>query len=330
MSFLNVTSPHAHGPLSTAKVMQLVLLATLPGIAALVGVFGAGVLVNVMIAAVASLACEAAILSLRERPIGFYLKDYSALVTAVLLAVSLPPYTPWWVVVIGAVFAIGVAKQLYGGLGYNPFNPAMAAYVILLISLPVQMTQWGAPFLDHPVGLAEAAARNILQNIDAVTSATPLDALKQGIDTISGTTGYIGGYGWEWVNAGFLLGGLFLLWRGIFSWHAPVSMLAALAVMAFLFPNEAHSRVDSVLFHLFSGASMFGAFFIITDPVSSATTNRGKLIFGGLIGALIYAIRHWGNYPDAVAFAVMLLNLAAPFIDQYTQPRTYGHGGTSS
>ncbi|MEY3017862.1 MAG: hypothetical protein RL336_997 [Pseudomonadota bacterium] len=330
MSLLNVTSPHAHGQLSTAKVMQLVVLATLPGIAALVGVFGAGVLINLVIAAVASLACEAAILSLRGRPVSFYLQDFSALVTAVLLAISLPPYAPWWVVVIGAVFAIGVAKQLYGGLGYNPFNPAMAAYVVLLISLPVQMTQWGAPFAAQPMGLAEAMASNILQHVDAVTSATPLDALKQGIDTLSGATGHIGGYGWEWVNAGFLLGGLFLMWRGIFSWHAPVSMLAALAAMAFLFPNDALSRVDSILFHLFSGASMFGAFFIITDPVSSATTHRGKLIFGGLIGALVYSIRHWGNYPDAVAFAVMLLNLAAPFIDQYTQPRTFGHGGTPS
>ncbi|HSG62851.1 MAG TPA: RnfABCDGE type electron transport complex subunit D [Pseudomonadales bacterium] len=327
MALLNVTSPHAHGPLSTASVMQLVLLATLPGIAALVWVFGAGVLINLAIAALVALASEAAILSLRGRQVTFHLKDYSALVTAVLLAIALPPYTPWWVVAIGASFAIVVAKQLYGGLGYNPFNPAMAAYVILLISLPVQMTQWGAPYSAQPMGIADALASNVLGRVDALTSATPLDALKLGVGDPSAIFGRLGGYGWEWVNAAFLIGGLFLLARGIFTWHAPISMLLALATMAFVFPHESQGRVDSMLFHLFSGASMFGAFFIITDPVSSATTPRGKVIFGAAIGVLIYAIRHWGNYPDAVAFAVMLLNLAAPFIDQYTQPRTYGHGG---
>jgi Na+-translocating ferredoxin:NAD+ oxidoreductase subunit D len=327
MALLNVTSPHAHGPISTASVMKMVLLATLPGIAALVWVFGAGVLVNLVIASIVALASEAAILALRGRPVAFYLKDYSALLTAFLLAIALPPYTPWWVVAIGASFAIVIAKQLYGGLGYNPFNPAMAAYVILLISLPVQMTQWGAPFNTEPMGLIDALASNLMGSVDALTSATPLDALKQGIGDPAMLFGTIGGYGWEWVNAAFLLGGLYLLARGIFTWHAPISMLLALAGMAFLFPNEAQGRIDSMLFHLFSGASMFGAFFIITDPVSSATTPRGKIIFGAAIGLLVYAIRHWGNYPDAVAFAVMLLNLAAPFIDQYTQPRTYGHRG---
>lgn len=330
MALLNVTSPHAHGPLSTATVMQLVLLATVPGVAALVWIFGAGVLVNLAISAAVSLVCEAAILKLRGRPIGFYLKDYSALVTAVLLGIALPPYAPWWVVAIGACFAIGVAKQLYGGLGYNPFNPAMAAYVVLLISLPVQMTQWGAPFSDPAMGLGDALASNLFGSVDAVTSATPLDALKQGIGQPGQIFGSLGGYGWEWVNVAFFAGGLYLLWRGIFTWHAPISMLVALAAMALLFPNEAQGRIDSVMFHLFSGATMFGAFFIITDPVSSATTLRGKIVFGALIGVLIYAIRHWGNYPDAVAFAVMLLNLAAPFIDQYTQPRTFGHRGARS
>ena len=330
MALLNVTSPHAHGPLSTASVMQLVLIATLPGIAALAVIFGAGVLVNIVIAGLVSLASEAAILAIRGKPISFYLKDYSALVTAVLLGIALPPYAPWWVVATGACFAIIVAKQLYGGLGYNPFNPAMAAYVVLLISLPVQMTQWGAPYSTTPMGLSESLASNLFGSVDAVSSATPLDALKQGIGDADRIFGSVGGFAWEWVNAAFLVGGLFLLWRRIFTWHAPISMLVGLAIMAWLFPNEAHGRLDSLLFHLFSGATMFGAFFIITDPVSSATTPRGKIIFGAAIGVVIFAIRHWGNYPDAVAFAVMLLNLAAPFIDQYTQPRTYGHRGANS
>jgi electron transport complex protein RnfD len=310
--------------------MQLVLIATLPGIAALAVIFGAGVLVNIVIAGLVSLASEAAILAIRGKPISFYLKDYSALVTAVLLGIALPPYAPWWVVATGACFAIVVAKQLYGGLGYNPFNPAMAAYVVLLISLPVQMTQWGAPYSTTPMGLSESLASNLFGSVDAVSSATPLDALKQGIGDADRIFGSVGGFAWEWVNAAFLAGGLFLLWRRIFTRHASISMLVGLAIMAWLFPNENHDRLDSLLFHLFSGATMFGAFFIITDPVSSATTPRGKIIFGAAIGVVIFAIRHWGNYPDAVAFAVMLLNLAAPFIDQYTQPRTYGHRGANS
>jgi len=325
MALLNVTSPHAHGPLSTATVMQLVILATLPGIAVLAYTFGLGVLINIVIAGVTALACEALIMRIRRRPIGFYLSDFSALVTAVLLAISLPPFVSWWVVVIGSAFAIVIAKHLYGGLGYNPFNPAMAAYVILLISLPVQMTSWGEPYSDTYMGLIQSLAHNFAGTVDATTSATPLDSLKLGIN--APIMGSFGGYGWEWVNVAFLLGGIFLLWRRIFTWHAPLAMLASLALMAFLFPNEAQGRFQSVLFHLFTASTMFGAFFIITDPVSSATSLRGKLVFGAAIGIVLYSIRSWGNYPDAMAFAVLLLNLAAPFIDIYTQPRTFGHGG---
>jgi electron transport complex protein RnfD len=291
--------------------MRMVILATIPGIVALSTVFGMGVLVNLLIASLTALVSEAIILKL----------------TAVLLAISLPPYAPWWVVVVGTSFAIIIAKQLYGGLGFNPFNPAMAAYVVLLISLPVQMTSWGAPFSDNYMGFADSLAANLNGSVDAITSATPLDALKLGID--AHTKGHVGGYGWEWVNAGFLLGGLYLLSRKIFTYHAPIGMLISLGIMAFLFPHETLSRLDSLMFHWFTGATMFGAFFIITDPVSSATSNRGRLVFGAAIGIILYCIRQWGNYPDAVAFAVLLLNLAAPFIDIYTQPRTFGHGGKS-
>ncbi len=341
MPFIRVTSPHVHQVQDTASVMRLVLLATLPGVAALTWFFGFGTLVNIVWAGIVALACEAAILKLRGRPVSFYLKDYSALVTATLLAISLPPYAPWWLVLTGSAIAIVIAKQLYGGLGYNPFNPAMVAYVVLLISLPVQMTSWGAPagtVADQASvpGLVDAIRINFgiaSDGIDAFTMATPLDILKQNdalmmndLWAANPQFGLFGGRGWEWVNVGFLLGGAFLLARRVFSWHAPLAFLGALTLMSALGYDSGSSHSGgSPLFHLLTGATMFGAFFIITDPVTSAVSTRGRLVFGAMAGVLVYIIRVWGNYPDAVAFAVLLANFAAPFIDYYTQPRTYGH-----
>lgn len=341
MAFLRVTSPHLHKVHDTASVMRLVLYATLPGICALTWFFGFGTLVNIVWAGLVALACEAAMLKLRRRPVGFYLKDYSALVTATLLAIALPPYVPWWVVLVGVAFAIIIAKQLYGGMGYNPFNPAMAAYVVLLISFPVQMTSWGAALDSVPnqaslPGPLDAVLLNFGlagEAVDAFTMATPLDVLKQNNSLMMDDLwlanpqfGLVGGYGWEWVSLGFLIGGVFLLARRIFSWHAPVAFLLTLGVMAaFGYDSGSSQSGGSPLFHWFSGGTMFGAFFILTDPVTSAVSTRGRLVYGAMAGLLVYIIRAWGNYPDAVAFAVLLANFAAPFIDYYTQPRTYGH-----
>lgn len=338
--FLRASSPHTHSATTTSRVMQQVCLATLPGVAALTVYFGLGTLLNILLACVCALAFEAAVLRLRGRPVGFYLKDCSALVTALLLGISLPPYCPWWVVVSGVFFAIVVAKQLYGGLGYNPFNPAMVGYVVLLISFPVAMTRWAAPAGLSPdqslVGLTEAL-RAIWAGgtLDGYSGATPLDVVKQSsgltIADIYATeplfqAGRFAGQGWEWVNLGFLAGGVYLLYKKIFTWHAPVAMLAALGLMAALFyDNGSSASGGSPLLHWLSGGTMLGAFFIITDPVSSAASNRGRLIYGAAIGIVVYVIRAWGNYPDAVAFAVLLMNFAAPFIDYYTVPRTYGH-----
>jgi electron transport complex protein RnfD len=336
---MRISSPHAHGPANTSLVMCEVMLATTPGIAALTWFFGFGTLVNITLASFFALACEALFLWLRQRPVLFALKDGSALVTAVLLGIALPPYVPWWVVMLGVMFAIFIAKQLYGGLGYNPFNPAMVAYVVLLISLPVQMTQWAAPSSDGgiPVGLLEAIRNNLglVPLPDGYTMATPLDLLKQNegftvaqLWAANPQFGRFGGTGWEWANLGFLIGGLYLLARRIFTWHAPVSMLATLALCAAIgYDSGSSTSGGSPLFHLFSGATMLGAWFIVTDPVTSATTIRGKLIYGAAIGLLVYLIRVLGNYPDAVAFSVLLLNFAAPLIDHYTQPATYGHAG---
>ncbi len=335
MALMRITSPHAHGPMSTARVMQDVLLATVPGVIVLTHFFGFGTLVNIIWASILALAFEALALRLRKRPLGFYLGDYSALVTAVLLGIALPPYSPWWLIAVGIASSILLAKHLYGGLGYNPFNPAMVGYVVLLISFPVQMSSWAAPRgVGELPGLLDALQACFTPgNFDAVTMATPLDLLKQNNSLLmddlwqqNAQFGRWAGIGWEWASLAFLAGGLWLLYQRVFTWHAPIAMLVALALTAALFYDGGSSASGgSPLFHLLSGATRFGAFFIITDPVSSAVSTRGRLVFGALIGLLVYLIRVYGNYPDAVAFAVLIMNFAAPFIDQYTQPRSYGH-----
>ncbi|MGK9048043.1 RnfABCDGE type electron transport complex subunit D [Stutzerimonas chloritidismutans] len=331
MALPRITSPHAKGPSRTQRVMLLVLAATLPGVIVLTWLYGAGTLINMAWACAAALGFEAAILKLRQRPVGFFLSDGSVLVTAVLLALALPPYSPWWLTLIATGCAVVFGKQLYGGLGQNPFNPAMIGYVVVLISFPVEMTTWPVP---HSVGLG-AGLQHILGIAslpDGWTQATALDVLKVNksltIDELwsNPAFGHFGGIGSEVVNLAFLAGGLFLLHKRLFSWHAPVGMLAALVVMSLVFWNGSGSDSNgSPLFHLLSGATMLGAFFIVTDPVSSATSPLGRLIFGVGVGILVYVIRAWGGYPDGVAFGVLLMNLAAPTIDYYTRPRTYGH-----
>lgn len=350
-SFANITSPHAHGGNTTSRIMLLVILATVPGIIALTYFFGWGNLINIVLASITAIACEALILKIRKRPITFFLKDNSALLTAVLLGIALPPFAPWWVTVVAVSFAMIFAKHLYGGLGNNPFNPAMVGYALVLISFPVQMTtSWATPFfLSGEQTLSFADSLNVIffsasTLTDGFSGATPLDTYKhlaknetaieimQGplfASDVAGTTSggsasnWFAG-GWEFVNIAFLIGGLALLALRIFTWHIPFSLLAALGTCSMLFGWDADLYVPWSL-HIFTGATMLGAFFIATDPVTASTTPLGKIIYGAGIGILIFVIRTWGAYPDAVAFAVLLMNFAAPLIDTYTQPRTYGH-----
>ena len=332
MALPRITSPHATGNQRTQRVMLQVLLATVPAVLVLTWLFGIGTLVNLLWASLVALGCEAAILAIRKRPITFYLKDGSALVTAVLLALALPPYAPWWLTLIAVGFAIIFGKQLYGGLGQNPFNPAMLGYVVVLISFPLPMTTWPAP---HSVGMLAGIEHiwGLASLPDGWSQATALDSLKLNksltVDELwaqNPAFGRFGGRGVEWVNLAFLLGGLYLLKQKLISWHAPVGMLGALAVMSLLFWNGSGSDSNgSPLFHLLSGATMLGAFFIVTDPVSGATSQLGRIIFGAGVGVLVYIIRTWGGYPDGMAFAVLLMNLTAPTIDYYSRPRTYGH-----
>ncbi|WLS80685.1 electron transport complex subunit RsxD [Erwinia pyri] len=349
MAFRLASSPYTHNRRSTSTIMLLVLAAAVPGIAAQCYFFGWGNLIQVVIAAAAGLAAEAAVLKLRNMPLAKTLGDNSALLTALLLGISIPPLAPWWVIVIGTVFAVVIAKQLYGGLGQNPFNPAMVGYVVLLISFPVQMTSWLPPaslqsitptFMDtlsmifHAHTLDGHSMQQLQRGIDGVSQATPLDTFKTGLRAGHSAeqlraqpiySGVIAGLGWQWVNIGYLAGGLFLLWTNSIRWHIPASFLLSLALFATLGWLFSPDTLVSPLVHLFSGATMLGAFFIATDPVSASTTNKGRLIYGVLIGLLVWLIRSFGGYPDGVAFAVLLANITVPLIDYYTQPRVYGH-----
>lgn len=355
MTLSTPTSPHNRIPDSVTRVMLRVIYALIPGLAAYVWFFGWGVMINILLAIVVAVICEAAVLSARKSPITPFITDGSAIVTATLLALAIPPLAPWWVTLIGTAFAIIVAKHLYGGLGYNPFNPAMVGYVMLLISFPKEMTIWLPPIAtsEAHLGFLDTLAFIFTYQLptgitfDALTEATPLDSLKThiglgntvaeireqlGIDSesseilsVSPIFGHLGGLGWEWIGGGFLLGGLWLIYKKVISWHIPAAMLGSLSVIALLFYLFNSDQYASPLFHLFSGATMLGAFFIATDPVTASTTPRGRLVYGIGIGILTYVIRTWGGYPDAIAFAVLLMNMTVPVIDYYFKPRVFGH-----
>jgi len=287
MSLLRVTSPHTSGQGQVMTVMRDVLVATLPGVLILTAYFGPGTLINIVFGGLIAVATEYAIMALRGRDPRVAISDLSILVTSTLLCIALPPYAPWWLIVIGILTAVLLGKQVFGGLGYNPFNPAMVGYVVLLISFPVQMSAWASPRgLAEVPGLADTL-RHVFApgTIDAVTAATPLDLLRQNTgllfeDLLTDSpelTGW-GGIGWFEVNLAFLAGGVWLLYRRIFTWHAPIAMLAALGACALIgYDGGSSESGGSALFHLFSGATMFAAFFIITDPVSSAVSNKGRL-----------------------------------------------------
>jgi len=333
------TPPYVLKEVSVQRVMLQVLAALLPGIAAYVWIFGPMILVQLAIATLAALAGEAFMLKLRDKPLGLFLGDGSAIVTGWLIALAFPPLAPWWLVVVGTLFAIVIAKQLYGGLGQNPFNPAMIAFAICIVSFPALMSQW--PPVDLKAGFADQLALvfGFAPRLDAISGATPLDALKTALKLGEGTAtvasvlgdaqtfGHFAGKGWEWVMAGYLLGGLWMWQRKIISWHAPAGFIAGIALLAAGLWLWQPAAFASPLFHLFSGGAMLGAFFIVTDPVSGCTTPKGKLIFGFSAGALAYLIRVFGGYPDGVAFAVLLLNICVPLIDMYTQPVIFGMRG---
>ena len=333
MALVNLSSPHHHNLSKTSRLMMWVLLATLPGLAAQSYFYGYGTLINLLWASALALGFEALILGLRRRPITPYLTDGSALVTAFLLALALPPFSPWWLTLVAVLFSIVFAKHLYGGLGNNPFNPAMVGYALCLIAFPVSMTQWAGTESTLTFGQQWHWfwLESVNGGIDAWTRATPLDLMRHTkgltLNEVASSNPQLGlGLAASmWINLAYLLGGLCLLSIRVFTWHAPVAMLASLGFCAGLFHMGEPDLYPSASQQLLTGATMLSAFFIVTDPVTGATSRKGKLVFGAGVGILVFIIRSYGSYPDAFAFAILLMNLSAPLIDTYTKPKAYGN-----
>jgi electron transport complex protein RnfD len=334
-------SAHILRPNSVTRVMLLVLACLLPGVFTYAWQFGWGILINLVWASLLALAIETIALKLRAFPVKPFLLDGSAIVTAWLLALSLPPLAPWWLMLVGMIFAIGVAKHLYGGLGQNIFNPAMVGFAVLIISFPVQMTQWSAPLELATQSLSLSDSFSAIfggTQLDAVVMATPLDSVRTGllqqhtleeIRAPSHIFGSIGGVGGEWIAAAWLVGGIALWALRIIPWQVPVAFLVGVWLTAGFLHWADVERYAAPWFMLAMPSTMLGAFFIATDPVSGATTPKGRIIFGLGAGFLAVVIRVFGGYPDGVAFAILLMNLCAPLIDVWTQPRVFGEAKKS-
>ncbi|MBC3272016.1 RnfABCDGE type electron transport complex subunit D [Pseudomonas sp. SWRI81] len=309
------------------QAMKRVLLAVVPGLLVLLWVYGWGALINLALCVTTGLFVEAAVTKLRGQAMRATLSDGSALVSATLLGAALPPYCPWWLTVTAMAAGLLFGKHLYGGLGKNPFNPAMLGFALAIVLFPQPMTQWPAQGMDLFSALQQVFASS--QAPDAWVQATVLDALRINksltMDELFAghpAFGHFAGRGVESVNLAFLAGGLFLLQRRVFGWHAPLGMLASLTLISLLCWNGSGSDSNgSPLFHLLSGATMLGAFFIITEPVSGAKSALARLLFGVGVGLLTYLIRTWGGYPDGVAFAVLLMNLCVPTLERFAAKR---------
>lgn len=324
------------GTPSTEGIMATVLIALIPAIATSTLVFGPGVLLNLVAASLAAWAAESLCLWSRGRAVGPRLLDHSALLTGWLLALALPPAAPWWLVAAAVASAVMLGKQLYGGLGHNPLNPAMLGYCLVLVSAPIEMTTlWIDPLAAH--GLRKAWSAWLGHTSDATTGATVLTLYRQDFAALTATEiaahpihansalGLVAGM--EWVALAYLVGGLFLLQQRIISWHAPLGFLAGLVVPLAMFGIDPDVGTPLGV-HLATGSTLFAAFFILTDPVSGATSPRGRLVFGTGVGLLTALIRTQGQFPDGVAFAVLLMNFAVPLIDHYTRPRVIGRAAS--
>ena len=333
----NQQSPFIHKAPSVTLVMMLVMLSLVPGILAYIFFFGIGILLNLTIAIITALIAEYFILKIRNLPIKLFITDGSAIVAASLLAISISPITPWWIIIIGTLFTIIVAKHLYGGLGSNLFNPAMIGYAVLLISFPAVMTKWPLPathLLDFNIAQQlEVFFYGPKGLIDSVSSATPLDYIKtqifldkpyelnfsEGMPIRSYFNASI------IISLSFLLGGIFMWFKKIITWHLPITFLVSLTLISSIFWLIDSSLYLSPFIHLFSGGTLLCAFFIITDPVSGPTTPKGKIFFAFGVALLVYLIRVFGGYPEGVAFAVIFMNICVPLIDSLTQPKVFGH-----
>ncbi|SNY92903.1 electron transport complex protein RnfD [Cohaesibacter sp. ES.047] len=344
MSAIDILSgPYTHSGASVSRTMGLVMVALLPSTLFGFYQFGWPAVFLFVVTVLVALLCEALCLRLAGKPVKTFVMDGSGLLTGWLLAMTLPPWAPWWVGAIGAIIAISLAKHAFGGLGQNIFNPAMVARTILLISFPVQMTQF-----INPVPLGSAGAPNLIEGLyvtlightqlDAFTGASMLGSIKtqlsqgemlptilsQSFDLRDMAVGMTAGSMGETSALLALLGGLFLIATRVITWHTSVAMTVAMVALSGLFHAIDPNRYADPMVHLVSGTFVFAVFFIATDYVTAPGTALGKLVFGAGVGTLTFIIRTWAAYPEGVAFAILLMNATVPLIDTYIKTRVYG------
>ena len=316
--FFVAASPHIHSSYTTQKLMRDVLIALVPAFCLSILVYGLDVLRVTAIAVVSCVVVEYLIQRFLIKG-DCTVKNLSAVLTGVLLAFNLPSDIPWWIVVIGAVVAIGVAKMTFGGLGRNPFNPALVGRVFLLIAYPVQMTSFPQPISP--------------EFVDAFAGATPLAALKAqavelgDVNFLNMLSGVMPGSLGEISAISLLAGGVYMIWRRVITWHIPVAVLGSMAVFAFVvaaFTGGGALLYELPVFHLLAGGAMLGAIFMATDYVTSPMTPKGMLIYGVGIGVITMIIRMWGAYPEGMSFAILLMNAVTPLINKYVKPKRFG------
>lgn len=306
-------SPHIHGGESTKRIMLDVVLALMPALAVSTYVLGLRVLFITAVSVVSCVAFEyliARFLLKRQATIG----DLSAVVTGVLLAFNLPAGIPWWIVVIGSLIAIGIGKMTYGGLGTNPFNPALTGRIFLLMAYPVEMTDWTTSIPDALSG----------STMLAEVKYNPALASELNFTEMFG--GYMNGSMGEISALALILGGLYLLWRKVITWHIPVSILLTMALFAMGYAIGLGSSLvyELPLFHLLAGGALLGAIYMATDYSTSPMTHKGMIIYGVGIGVITMVIRLWGAYPEGMSFAIFIMNAATPLINKYCKPKRFG------
>jgi electron transport complex protein RnfD len=323
---LNVSpSPHLSTPESTRRLMYGVVIALIPALAASIYYFGMGAIIVTLTSVLSCVAVEYLVQKfiLKTKP---SVSDGSAVVTGLLLAFNVPSNLPIWIIIIGAIISIGVAKMTFGGLGSNPFNPALVGRVFLLISFPVQMTSWPVPS-GFRTGY-----------LDAVTGATPLGILTEGVKAGESVAslmekvpthmqlfyGYMGGSMGEIAAAALIIGGIYMLWKKIISWHIPVSILVTVALFTGILWLADPTKYADPGFHLLTGGIMLGAIFMATDYVTSPMTHKGMIIYGVGIGVITVLIRTWGAYPEGVSFAILIMNAVVPLLNMYIKPKRFG------
>ena len=322
------TSPHINAPVNTTTIMRNVVWALLPATGFAIYSFGLSALLILLVSITSCLLTEW--LAGRASGQAGSLRDWSAVITGLLFALTLPPNLPLWMVALGGVVSIGIGKFLFGGLGANPFNPALVGRAFLMAAFPAAMTTWSAPvtdgrFISLPSSLLTPP---LLQPAyDGLSGATPLGAMKfagEPTALLDLMLGYTGGSLGETSAVLILLGGLYLAWRGMLDYRIPCSIFTTVIVLASLLHLWRGDTYPEPLFHLFSGGLMLGAVFMATDMVTSPVNARAVLIYGIFIGTVVIVIRQWGGLPEGVMYAILLGNAIAPILDRLTRPKPFG------